>query len=131
VKHRIRTALILGALQFLLGCASAASLHDRSKAPPLAIRYVRITPPPLPALKGDPFAAPEGGGSKLPERGRHSIVRLFAVVLGDDAYALVSAGGEMRVVRIGDPVAGTRVVSIAPREVRLDDGTRLSLDVGP
>jgi hypothetical protein len=54
--------------------------------------------------------------------------RLRAIVLGDQARALVEIGGSVHVVGVGDRVGSVQVLQIGANALTLSDGTRLELD---
>lgn len=74
-------------------------------------------------------AAPAGGlvGIEQPAQ-----VVVDATVVGDSARALVREGARARVVGIGDPLAGSFIVSIDRSGIKLANGSLLALsETGP
>ncbi|MBV9438835.1 MAG: hypothetical protein JOZ24_02465 [Candidatus Eremiobacteraeota bacterium] len=57
-----------------------------------------------------------------------ALPRLAAVVTGFHPYALLTAGSSVRIVTVGDVIAGKRVEQIAERRLLLAGGARLDVD---
>lgn len=59
-------------------------------------------------------------------------ITIRAIIVGRQANALVEEGGSVRVVSVGDTIAGRRVLSIGAAGVRVAGGARYPLaEVGP
>jgi hypothetical protein len=113
-------------------------------------------PSPLPPLvipKRDPFKADEdvvrGRSSGLADKaagrlastdvpdiasvrggGAQGAVGVMATIVdGDDAYALVEDGSDVRIAHVGDVLGASRIAAIRDKVVVLEDGEQISLDV--
>lgn len=73
----------------------------------------------------DPFAPDEALESPSPKPGANGAVSVEAIVSGATPKALVEENARVRVVGIGDPLAGSRIVEINGAGLRLQNGTLL------
>jgi hypothetical protein len=126
--------------------AAAARSQELSVLPPLP-EYVAMPAPENVVVTRDPFAGGPGGmpfpANSGPAdtwatsgRGADSAADyaappaaalLLATALGEHPCALVSEAGSVRVVRVGDRVAGSSVREIRLGAISLDDGTALRI----
>lgn len=136
--------------------SSVAMAQDSPFTPQLRLPEVpgRLTFPQV-VVKRDPFRSPEqvreglafgeassserdpsqsigivlppnsGADGMLPAGPQALAVR--AIIVGNDARALIDTGASVRVFRIGDMVGSAKVVAITAAGVRLADGTMLPL----
>lgn len=74
------------------------------------------------ALPANTAAAATRPGENLP-----GIVAVTAIVTGPSPHALVDDGEHVRVVGVGDMLAGSRVLAIDGSGIRLQNGTLLTL----
>jgi hypothetical protein len=96
---------------------------DELRATPAA----RASLPPIPSIPSALAALPPNAGAAGVEFAAPG-PRLAAVATGSHPYALVTDGASIRIVSVGEPLAGSVVTAIDGAGLRLADGTRLGLD---